>query len=108
MRYGPDHKFWVVTDPKPSSSLGDILFQASLKDLDLQFKGGFTIEENPTLFTEKEEAEAEAQGRLVARRASETIARSGAGAKLQNATRIELRDGDGAVVFEMDLRGGVR
>lgn len=103
MRYGPDHKFWVVTNPKPSSTLGDILFQASLKDLDLQFKGGLSIDENPTLFTERDEAEAEAQGRLVAMRASEAIARNGASSELQNASRIELHDRDGLVVFKADL-----
>ena len=108
MRYGPDHKFWVVTDPKSSSSLDDILFQASLKDLELQFRGGLSIDENPTLFTERDEAEAEVHGRFVAMRATQAIARSGAGSKLHNATRIELRDDDGAVVFETDLRGGVR
>jgi len=43
MRYGPDHKFWVVVDPTPSSTQEDIVFKASLKDLELQFKGGLTI-----------------------------------------------------------------
>ena len=108
MRYGPDHKFWVVVDPKSSSSLDDILFLASLKDLELQFKGGLTADESPTLFTERDEAEAEAHGRLVALWATQAIAQSGTGAKLQNATRIELPDDDGAVVFETDLRGDLR
>ena len=103
MRYGPDHKFYVVVDPKPHSTREDIIFQASLQDLELQFKGGLTIDENPTLFTEREAAEAEAHGRLVAMRATQAIARSGAGSKLLNATRIELRDGNGTVIFETDL-----
>lgn len=103
MRYGPDHKFYVVVNPSEHSTREDILFQASLNDLELQFKGGLTADENPTLFTERDEAEAEAHGRLVAMRATQAIARSGTGAKLQTATRIELRDGDGAVVFETDL-----
>jgi len=34
MRYGPNDKFWVVVDPTPDSTIEDILFQASLKDLD--------------------------------------------------------------------------
>lgn len=42
MRYGPDDKFWVVIDPKDNCELEDIIFQASLQDLHLQFKGGTT------------------------------------------------------------------
>ena len=37
MRYGPDDKFWVVVDPKPRSTLEDLVFEASLRDLELQF-----------------------------------------------------------------------
>lgn len=103
MRYGPDHKFWIVVDPKSSSTLGDILFQASLRDIDLQFKGGLTIDENPTLFTGKEEAETEALLRLVAIRASEAIARNAVGSDLRNVGRIELRSADGAIIFKANL-----
>ncbi len=108
MRYGPQEKFWVVVDPKEHSTLEDIVFQASLKDLELQFKGGLTIEENPTLFTEQREAEIEAYGRLTALRATQAIARSGAGSKLQNATRLEIYGADGTLVFETDLPGEVK
>ena len=31
MRYGPDDRFWVVTDPTPESELVDICFEASLR-----------------------------------------------------------------------------
>ena len=108
MRYGPHEKWWVVVDPKTHSTLGDICFQASLKDLELQFKGGLTIDENPTLFTEQKEAEVEAYGRLVAMKAAQAIARSGACSKIPNATRIELLDGDGNLLFEADLPGEVK
>ena len=64
MRYRPKDKFWVVTDPTPESILVDILFAASLTDLLLQFKGGLTLAENPTLFTDRTEAETEALRRL--------------------------------------------
>lgn len=64
MKYGPHDTFWVVTDPTPLSELADILFQASLADLALQFKGGLTIEENPTLYTDETEARTEAIARL--------------------------------------------
>lgn len=104
MRYGLDDRLWVVVDPNPQSTLGDILFQASLRELSLQFMGGLTAEENPTLFSDQKEAEAEAYGRLVAMRAAVAIAGSGAVAALRNAARVELRDSEGRILFEKDLR----
>ena len=77
MRYGPDDKLWVVIDPKDNCELEDIIFQASLRDLHLQFKGGLQIEENPTLFSDEQEARYEAYGRLTAMRASQAILRAG-------------------------------
>jgi len=68
MRFGPEEKVWVVVDPKEHSTLDDIVFLASLGDPGQQFKGGLTIEENPTLFTKQGEAEIEAYGRLTALR----------------------------------------
>lgn len=64
MRLGPKDKFWVVTDPAPRSELADVLFESSLEGMRLQFKGGLTIEENPTIFTDRGEAEVEAKLRL--------------------------------------------
>ena len=64
MRFGPKDKFWVVTDPSPLSVLSDVLFAASLADLLLQFRGGLTLDQHPTLFTDCAEAEAEAMARL--------------------------------------------
>jgi hypothetical protein len=69
MRCGPDDKFWVVVNPTADSELGDVLFETSLRGLELQFRGGLTMAENPTMFSEKEEAIREAQGRLASRRA---------------------------------------
>ena len=103
MRFGSDFKFWVVVDPTSDSTTEDIIFQASLKDLDLQFKGGLKIEENPTLFTEQCDAELEAHGRLLAMRAAQAMARSDA--RFRDVTRLELLDGDGNVLFETDLPG---
>jgi len=108
MKYGVEDRFWVVVSPKPHSTLEDILFQASLKDLELQFKGGLTIEDNPTLFTDHWEAEVEAYGRFIAMKATQAIAKSGAGAKLRDATRLELLNADGNIVFDMDLPGEVK
>ncbi|MCK4414419.1 MAG: hypothetical protein KAY32_12830 [Candidatus Eisenbacteria sp.] len=103
MRYGPDDSLWVVTDPTPSSTLGDIMFEASLRDLILQFKGGLSMDDHPTLFTDEREAEIEAYGRMTAMRASQAIAASGAGAELQDVTRVELRGPDGDLLFEADI-----
>ncbi|MBU1951126.1 MAG: hypothetical protein KJ927_20610 [Candidatus Eisenbacteria bacterium] len=66
MKYGVDDRFWLVVDPGPESEEADILFEASLRSLDLQFKGGLTMDRNPTLFTDRKEAEIEAFGRLMA------------------------------------------
>ena len=103
MRYGPDDKFWVVTDPKDNSELGDIVFQASLRDLDLQFKGGLQIEENPTLFTDEKEARYEAYGRLTAMRARQAILRAGRENPGTRIDRVEIYGDDGSLVFEADL-----
>jgi hypothetical protein len=59
------------------------------------------MDDHPTLFTDEREAEIEAYGRLVAMRAAQAIARIPS--KLQNATRIEVLNGDGDVLFESDL-----
>jgi hypothetical protein len=42
----------------------DVLFHALLEELALQFMGGLSMEERPTLFTNKTEAEMEAPERL--------------------------------------------
>jgi hypothetical protein len=104
MRYGPDDKFWVVTDPTPESELGDVLFEASLTDLELQFKGGLKMESNPTLFTEKGEAENEARARLVARNITQAFRRATGGTSLLHAKLVRLFDEDGEVLFETDVR----
>ena len=105
MRLGPDDEFWIVTDPTPESQMGDIVFEASLRRLELQFKGGLTMDRTPTLFTDRKEAEIEAYGRLVAARAAKAIARRiRAGDRAELPDRIEILDGQGNVLFEADLR----
>ena len=108
MRYGPNDKFWVVVDPTPDSTMEDILFQASLKDLDLQFKGGLKIEENPTLFTDEQEAKYEAFGRITAMRAGQAILRAGRENPDTRIDRIEIYGADGKLVFEANLPGEER
>ncbi|MBD3337215.1 MAG: hypothetical protein GF355_17010 [Candidatus Eisenbacteria bacterium] len=101
MRFGQRDEFWLVIDPKPESEIEDIMGEVSLHDLALQLKGGLTMAENPTIFTDEHEAYIEGHGRLMALRAAEAIARSEA--RFQDVTRLELLDADGKVVFETEL-----
>lgn len=64
MRFRPDDKFFVVVDASPISELGDIWFESSLRNLMNQFRGGLTLEENPTIFTSQGETLREARRRL--------------------------------------------
>ena len=103
MRYGPDDKFWVVVDATPESTLGDVLFQASLHDLERQFKGGLTMDEHPTLFTDEREAEAEARARLIVARVAQLLVTPDATSMLRHAASIELLDAEGQPIFEAEL-----
>ena len=100
MRYGPDDKFWIVINPSCVSEMGDILFECSLKELDLQFKGGLGMDRNPTIFTDYKEAEVEAHARLVTRDAAEAIAEN----IREGTDKIEVLDRDGIVLFAADLK----
>ena len=104
MRYGPDDKFWVVVDPKPHSTLDDLVYEASLRDLDLQFKGGLQIDENPTLFTDRQEARLEAYGRLTAMRASQAILRASRENPDTRIDRVEVYGADGEVAMPIQHR----
>lgn len=103
MRYGPDDKFWCVTDPTPASEHADICFETTLRSLERQFLGGLTIGENPTIFTDRAEAEAEAHLRLVAMRAADAIRDAAPEDVMRRAARVALLDAEGKVVFASDL-----
>ena len=49
-------KIWIVTHPTLESQLVDILFQASARDLELQFKGGLQGSEIVGFYSTKYEA----------------------------------------------------
>ena len=49
-------KFWVVTKPTKQSVLIDILFNADMKRMELQFKGGLSNKEIIGIFTTQNEA----------------------------------------------------
>jgi hypothetical protein len=105
MRFGPTDKFWVVVDATRNASDGENVFQASLRDLELQFKGGLTMAQNPTLFTDEEGARMEAFGRLTAMRAKRAIEQQVAEGRIHGLPqRLEILDGAGKVLFEADLQ----
>jgi hypothetical protein len=64
MRLEQTSPFWIVEDPGPDSELADICLQTSLAGLVVQFRGGWTAERRPTLFTSRARAEAEAKARM--------------------------------------------
>ena len=105
MRFGRrDLVFWLVVDPTERSALDDLVSEVSLADLELQFRGGLRIDQNPTLFKDRKEAEIEAFGRVTALRAARAIAAQVAAGKLQSgAHRLEVFDGDGKLLFEADI-----
>ncbi len=73
---------------------------APWRKIELQFRGGLTAQENPTLFTEEAEAKAEATRRLAAKKAIESaiwaVGRTGVAA-------VQLVDGEGKVVFKQQI-----
>jgi len=103
MRYGPDDAFWVVTNPTPDSTLGDILFETTLRGLERQFRGGLSIADIPTIFTDRAEAEVEARARMIALKTSAAILRSAPGQALAEARRFELKNAAGKVILEGEL-----
>jgi hypothetical protein len=104
MRYGPDDKFWVVVDPTAESEMGDILFETTLRGLERQFKGGLTMAQNPTIFTDPQDAKYEAYGRLTAMRAAQAVLRAGRENPSTQIDRIDIYGADGKLVFEANCR----
>ena len=105
MKFEPDFRFWVVQDPNPYSEIGDILFEASLRELELQFKGGLDMDRNPTLFTERKEASEEALSRMLLMRAFRAIFQSRDKELLKIGIRLVIFDKANRPVFEVDLKG---
>ena len=107
MRYGPDDKFWMVTDPTPESEMGDICFETTLRSLALQLKGGLTIEQNPTIFTDHDAAVAEASRRHFAVRALRAAMCEGgrAGDAWNHVRKVRFLAEDGSIIHEAE---GVR
>jgi hypothetical protein len=104
MRFGPDDKFWVITDPTFESEEDDCVFETSLRKLDLQFKGGLTMDRNPTIFTDENEARVEAFCRMTAMRASIAIRdRLRGGEDVDLPLKIEVHGASGEVLFRATI-----
>ncbi len=104
MRFGPDDRFWVVIDPTRESEEGDCVFETSLRKLDLQFKGGLTMDRNPTIFTHENEARVEAFGRMAATRASRVISdRLRGGEDVDLPIKIEVYGAKGEILFRATI-----
>ena len=103
MRVDADTPIWVVCDPRADSTLADICFETTLSGLRLQFAGGLTIEEHPTIFTAPEEAHEDAKNRLLVWRVANRIRRE-RDLPADEIVRITLHDADGEVVWKGDVR----
>ncbi|MCB4757296.1 MAG: hypothetical protein LHV69_09780 [Elusimicrobia bacterium] len=103
MLIGKTDKFWVVTDAKATSELVDVLFETTLEGLERQFKGGLTCDENPAIFSDAKEAEAEALARLAIAKAAEAMRRIPDKRPLKNAFLVQVKDKKGATLFETEL-----
>lgn len=68
MKITPSDEFWVVTSPKYRDSvLEDILFKSSIWNLHIQFMGGLTMNDLPTIYTRRDLALEDAKDRLAKR-----------------------------------------
>ena len=103
MRIDADTAIWVVCDPTPDSTLPDICFETTLAGLRLQFAGGLTIEEHPTIFTTQDEAHEDAKNRLLVWKVANRI-REERRLPADEVVRITLHDADGQVVWKGDVR----
>ena len=104
MKIGTDEKVWLVVDPQPESELGDVCFEASLRSLERQFRGGLTCEENPTLFTDADEAKAEAIVRLQARDAAVEVVRGVQHSEgFKGIDRIQIVDAEGEILYSEEI-----
>lgn len=95
---------WVVTDPEKDSTLADICFEVTLPEgLHRQFLGGLSMRQNPVLFTERAEAEADARVRLVAMQAARAIADGAPRHEMKTAARVTILDPRGKVLLDLPL-----
>ncbi len=104
MRIDAKIPFWVVTDPiGPQSTLPDVCFETDLAGLRLQFAGGLSMDQRPTLFTTQEEAQEDARNRLTVWRIARQI-RIDRRLPEGEVVRVTLHDQAGQVLYEGDVK----
>lgn len=103
MRINQGDKFWVVVDARPTSELGDILFETTIDGLERQFKGGLTSDENITIFTDHDEAAMEAHRRMTAVNVAEAVKNMASAESMKSAKKVEFKSAAGEIVFEVNL-----
>lgn len=103
MRIDSKSPIWVVVDPGPDSTLPDICFATTLDGIRLHFAGGLPMDDQPAVFTSQEEAHEDAKNRLLVRRVASQI-RLDRGVPEGEVVRVRLRDKDGTVLFEGEVR----
>lgn len=104
MKISATEKAWVVVDPTGSAStLGDVMYQASLADLERQFRGGLSTDSHPTLYDDEGEAQADALGRLRIAQIAQLLQVHHARASLGDVCGIELHGADGGVLFRSEV-----
>jgi hypothetical protein len=91
----------MVTNPGPDPELADICFETSIENLALHLKGGLSMDADPTMFTDRAEAELEARCRPVAMETSHAIrAMAADGIPLTGARKVQVLGEGGKVLFE--------
>jgi len=97
-------ELYVVTDPQgPNSTLADICFAVTLDSLRLQFAGGLSMDERPTVFTTEDEAHEDAMNRLLVWRIARQI-RIDHCVAMDEVVRVTLQDRNGTVLFKGEVR----
>jgi len=67
-------KFWLVTDPSPTSKLGDICSETTITGLQFMFRGGLEVTDHkPVIYSDEISAMEDAQRRLRERERKEEV-----------------------------------
>jgi hypothetical protein len=101
MRLDMTSKFWCVVDPGPDSSVTDILMQVTMTGFIGLIEGEHLSEaDHPAIYDDAVSAELDAQARYFALRLRHAVEKGATPEALRDAVRIQLRDGDGKILFD--------
>ena len=102
MRIDSTTRLWLVADPGPDSTLGDVCAESNLRDLALQVAGGLDLG-TATLYTAQDEAEEDARNRLLVWRVARQV-RLDRRLAPDEIVRVTLHGEDGRVLWKGDVR----